>query len=286
MAVESVLVLQDALKAAQPDASEAIVRELRERVVSVEVRDTRRCPPLEREAADVAVVLGGDGAFLGAARVLAKSDIPVIGVNLGRLGFLTEFNIDSFHQYLQAVLDQELQILPRMMLDVRVRQAGADADQPVFQSPAMNEVSILAGEPFRMMELAVRHHDVDVCTFLGDGLILSTPSGTTGHTLSAGGPILMPGMRAVAMTPIAAHSLSIRPVVMTADHLIQVRPLRANPGTTASIDGQLRCPLTEDCVVEVAAGTNDLRVVQNPDRPFFRTLLTKLQWGRSPHHDR
>ena len=123
------------------------------------------------------------------------------------------------------------------------------------------------------------------CTFFGDGLVLATPTGSTGYTLSAGGPIIMPGMRAIAMTPVAAHSLSIRPVVTTPDGPILIRPLRSNPGTAASIDGQLHCSLEAGDVVEVTASHQDLMVVQNPDRPFFRTLMAKLQWGRSPHHN-
>ena len=279
-----VLVLHDRSNEISAGFVQPILAELQDLAESVEVADARTNGPIAPDMADVAVVLGGDGTFLGAARRLAGSEIPVVGVNMGRLGFLTEFSMEDFHTHVRAILAGELTRMPRMMLTVRVRrsrQAGAGVR---FESPAMNEVSILAGEPFRMIELSVRHNDVDVCKFLGDGLILSTPTGTTGHTLSAGGPILMPGMQAVTMTPVAAHILSIRPVVMTADHPIRVMPLRVNAGTTVSVDGQIHCPLCSGDVVEVIASASHLLVVQNPNWPFFRTLMTKLQWGRSPHH--
>jgi len=269
---------------------------LRELTPSVEVTAARQGGRIEKGAADVAIVLGGDGTFLGAARRLVGSGIPVVGVNMGRMGFLTEFSAEDFYARIEDILRIELPTdgdpvsaeeiragriaaVPRMMLAVRVRRGG----EVCFESPAMNEVGIQAGEPFRMIELNVRHNGVDVCTFVGDGLILATPTGSTAYTLSAGGPIVMPAMRAMAMTPVAPHSLSVRPVVMTAEYPVHVTPLQTNPGTTASIDGQVRFGLREQDVVEVRAAEHDLWVVQNPGWPFFRTLMTKLKWGENPH---
>ncbi|NQU77053.1 MAG: NAD(+)/NADH kinase [Planctomycetes bacterium] len=280
MKAKRILVLYGGSRTQSNEIIAPVLALLRDLAEVVDVTEASSGDPITPGFADIAVVLGGDGTFLGAARRLLGSGIPVVGVNMGRLGFLTEFSTDDFGVRTRAILAGELVTLPRMMLDVLVSRAG----KVCFASCAMNEVSILAGEPFRMIELSVRHNDVDVCTFVGDGLILATPSGSTGHTLSAGGPILMPGMRAMVMTPVAAHTLSIRPLVMDAEHTIEVRPLRSNPGTTASIDGQLRCRLVEGDVVQVCASAHSLPLVQNPDWPFFRTLMTKLQWGRSPHH--
>ncbi|NLF29638.1 MAG: NAD(+)/NADH kinase [Planctomycetes bacterium] len=275
-----VLILCGRTRGAAAGQIDAFVDHVRSLVAKVTVDDAGASAPIAAGAADIAIVLGGDGTFLGAARRLADSRIPVVGVNMGRLGFLTEFSTREFTHHAPAILGDGLRALPRMMLRVRIwRGEGL-----CYEGPAMNDVSIQAGEPFRMIELNVRHAGVDVCTFLGDGLILSTPSGSTGYTLSAGGPILMPSMRAIAMTPVAAHSLSIRPVVAAADGPIVVTPLRSNLGTAASIDGQRHCPLAAGDRVEVTAYDPDLLVVQNPDRPFFRTLMTKLHWGRSPHH--
>ncbi len=245
----------------------------------MEVANATNETPIPAGAADLAVVLGGDGSFLGVGRRLLLSQIPIVGVNLGRLGFLTEFSPADFLAQAKAILAGKALTVPRMMLDVRVCRG----DKYCFQSPAMNDVSILAGEPFRMIELNVRHRTVEVCTFLGDGLIISSPSGSTAYTLSAGGPILMPSLEALVMTPVAAHSLSLRPVVLTSEYAVEVRPLRANPGTTASIDGQLRFGLAVGDIVEVVASPYRLHVVQNPRWPFFRTLRTKMQWGRGPH---
>ncbi len=280
MKTKRVLVLKGRTSAITPDLADPIIARLREATQDVYVTDSRDLTPIEADAADIAVVLGGDGTFLGAARRLGRSGIPVVGINMGRMGFLTEFSPAEFNTHFHAILTGKLTALPRMMLEVCVRREG----KICFQSPAMNEVSIVAGEPFRMIELAVRHNEVDVCTFVGDGLVLATPTGSTAYTLSAGGPILMPGMQAIAMTPVAAHSLSIRPVVMTTEHPIHVTPLQANPGTTASIDGQIQCGLVRGDTVEIIASENKLLVVQNPAWPFFRTLMTKLKWAHSPHH--
>jgi len=282
MECKCVLVLRGEAPSVSPEHVETVLKRLRELVEVVDVTDARAGQAIHRGDADMAVVLGGDGTFLGAARRLAASEIPVVGVNMGRMGFLTEFSVEDFLSHASGILAGEFKTLPRMMLDVKVRRD----DRVCFSSPAMNEVSILAGEPFRMIELSVRHNAADVCTFMGDGLVLATPTGTTGYTLSAGGPILMPGMQAVTVTPVAAHSLAIRPVVMTPAGGIVVTPHQVNPGTTASIDGQIRCPLRGGDVVEVDTDPTSLWVVQNPEWPFFRTLMTKLHWGRSPHHSR
>jgi len=262
------------------DAAEALLAELRRLADDVTVTDAMAGEPIAAAAA-VAVVLGGDGTFLGAARRLARSDIPVVGVNMGRLGFLTEFSVADFLRHAEAILAGQRHVVPRMMLQVRVNRDG----RPSFESPAMNEVSIVAGEPSRMIGLTVRHNGIDVCTFHGDGLILATPSGSTAYTLSAGGPIIMPGMRAIAMTPVAPHSLSVRPLVLDAESTLSVRALQVNPCTAACIDGQVTCDFTADDAVEVTAGPSDLHVVQNPDWPFFRTLSTKLHWGKNPRRD-
>jgi NAD+ kinase len=277
-----ILVLCNREKVAGNPGARALLEELIASGHAVDVRESLHDQaPILARSADLAIVLGGDGTLLGAARMLAGAEIPVVGVNLGHLGFLTEFSVEDFRDYLPDILNEKLLTLPRMMLDVRVCRGG---EHICFSSPAMNEVAILAGEPFRMIELAVQRNSTTVCTFLGDGLVLATPTGSTAYTLSAGGPILEPGMEAIAVTPVAPHSLSIRPLVVGVTHTITVTPLRVNPGTTASIDGQIGCPLIAGDVVQVSRSRHSLLVVQNPRWPFFQMLMTKLQWGRSPHH--
>lgn len=280
MARKRILVLTNQPQQRLLEGVDPLVEELRQHGDVVDIADATLCDALPAEAADIAVVFGGDGTFLGAARRLAMSRIPLVGVNMGRLGFLTEFSVEEFRHQLPAILDGRLPTLPRMMLQVDICRNG----KPCFSSPAMNEVSIVAGEPFRMIELSVQSNGTHVCTFMGDGLILATPTGSTGYTLSAGGPILEPSMDAIAVTPVAAHSLSIRPIVMNADHTVTVVPLQANPGTSASIDGQVRSQLAQGDVIEVSRSQHSLSVVRNPQWPFYRRLSTKLQWGRSPHH--
>lgn len=242
--------------------------------------DAREDGPVESGSADLAVVFGGDGTFISAARKLADARIPVVGVNLGRLGFLTEFSEGDFRRHAEDILHGHCSVELRMMLHVIIRRG----DEICFETPAMNEVAIVAGPPHRMIELGIQHNGQDVTTFLGDGLIVATPSGSTGYNLSAGGPILAPSMEAIAVTPIAAHSLSVRPIVVSAGHTVTVTPHRANPGSAASVDGQVMCQLHQGDRVEVRRHETALPVVQNPDWPFFKTLGAKLQWGRSPHH--
>ncbi len=266
-------------QACPPQRSDELLRCLKSGG-DVELEDARHTEAIAAGRADWAVVLGGDGTFLSAARRLVDADIPVIGVNMGRLGFLTEFSAAECCTHLPGILAGQLSVRSRMMLRVTIHRDG----KVCFASPAMNEVSLLAGEPFRMIELRVEHNSTPVCQFFGDGLILATPTGSTGYTLSAGGPIIVPSLEAISMTPVAPHSLSIRPLVMRADHAVTAIPVRANPGTTASIDGQVACPLQAGDRVEAVRHPHGLAVVQNPDWPFFRRLSTKLHWGQSPHH--
>ena len=283
MSDKRILVLCNRTKLRQADPTDDLLAELRQNAqVEVQEVSEQSTGPIAAGSADVALSLGGDGTFLGAARRLADANIPIVGVNLGRLGFLTEFSVADLREHLQGILAGKLTILRRMLLEVRVCRGSEKA---CFTSPAMNEVAIVAGEPFRMIELSVQRNSEHVCTFSGDGLVLATPTGSTAYTLSAGGPILEPSLDAIAVTPVAPHSLSMRPLVVNAEHTVSVTPLRSNVGTRASIDGQITFPLLEGDVVEVKRGRHRLPVVQNPRWPFFQTLMTKLQWGRSPHHE-
>lgn len=275
-----VLVLTRPSRPSVLERVQAVLAELDGTVEVVNVADGRDTRRVEPGSADVAVVFGGDGTFLGAARRLCGAGMPVVGVNMGRMGFLTEFSVDEFRRHSRDILSGRMPLAHLMMLDVRICR-GADT---CFTSPAMNEVSVLAGPPFRMIELSVVQEDQAISTFLGDGLIVATPTGSTGYTLSAGGPIVEPRVEALTLTPVAAHSLALRPVVLSADETLTITPLRANPGTAASIDGQVSTPLQEGDRVEVRRGPHRLPVVKNPAWPFFRTLSSKLQWGRSPHH--
>lgn len=237
-------------------------------------------PPQAAEAG-LCIVFGGDGTLLAAARALARLGVPLLGVNMGKLGFLAEFSVEHMRKHLPDILAGRIRPTERMMLDVRVIRGGAES----FRSPAANDAAILGGEPFRMIDLDVtRGRDEGVARYLGDGLVISTPTGSTGYNMSAGGPILEPTLQAVTITPIAPHALSLRPIAVGVDEPIRIRAVRVNEGSTVILDGQVRRRLAEGDVVEIRRGRRPARIIPLPGRPFFRMLAEKLQWGQSPHH--
>ena len=234
------------------------------------------------EKCDFAVVFGGDGAIISAARNLCQTNVPVIGVNLGKLGFLAEFSIGELKQFFKRIISGEALIEKRMMLSCRILRDGAER----FCSAAINDVFITAGPPFRMIELKMAVDAQPLASCVSDGLVISTPTGSTAYNLSAAGPILSPKCQAMVITPICPHSLSFRPIVINADSKVEVSGVRLNVGTTLSIDGQLSVKLAIDDVVEVERHKGDFLVVNNPLRTQWDTLATKLRWAEKPKYDR
>ncbi|MBN1488903.1 MAG: NAD(+)/NADH kinase [Phycisphaerae bacterium] len=230
-------------------------------------------------APDLVVVLGGDGTLLSIARGLGAHQIPIAGVNFGKLGFLAEFDIEEVKTYLESLVGEAPAYSERKMLEVTVR----GADVAPHTELAVNDCVVHAGPPFRMITLAVRVDGELLTEMVGDGLILSTPCGSTAHNMSAGGPILLPGARGIVVTPLCPHSLTHRPLVVEASAVIEVTALRCNPGTTVSLDGQVSLPLCEGDAVAARCSPHRLKLVVRPGRPRWHTLITKLGWGRAPH---
>ena len=179
-----------------------------------------------------------------------------------------------------AIIDGRIAAVERMMLDVRI----AACREHAFSSLAANEVAISAGRPFRMIDINVTQDGRQIARYLGDGLVVATPTGTTGYNLSAGGPILDPSLDAMTITPVAPHTLSVRPIVARTDLPVQLTAESVNLGSAVMVDGQVTGGLCDGDVVEVKKAPRGLRLVPHPDRTFFDTLTRKLQWGRSPHH--
>ena len=236
--------------------------------------------PERASAADLCVVFGGDGTLLAAARMLAGAGVPLLGVNMGKLGFLAEFDVEHMKKHFDDILAGSVQPTERMMLQVCI----ACGKQQRFCSPAANDVAISAGAPFRMIDLHVTQAGQQIAQYLGDGLIVSTPTGSTGYNMSAGGPILEPTLDAVTITPIAPHTLSLRPIVIRSDQPIRITAEQVNAGTAVIVDGQISCALASGDTVEVSRSAHGAKIIPHPGRPFFMTLAGKLQWGRSPHH--
>lgn len=234
---------------------------------------------------DFAVIFGGDGSIISAARQLSQSNVPVVGINLGKLGFLAEFSISDVKQFFDDIITKKTLIEKRMMLGCAVFNV-ADEKQEKFRSAAVNDVFITAGPPFRMIELRIAVDGQPVASCVSDGLIVSTPTGSTAYNLSAGGPILAGSMEAMVITPICPHSLSFRPIVIKGDSTVEVSGIRVNKGTTVSIDGQVSLGLSIDDVVKVERADSDFLIVNNPLRTRWDTLATKLSWAEKPKYVR
>lgn len=244
----------------------------------ITIQSNRDSSPPPR--ADLCIVFGGDGTLLAAARRVACAGIPMVGVNMGKLGFLADYNVEHLQKHLDDILAGRVSPTQRMMLDVEVRQGT----QTVFRSPAANDAAIMAGSPFRMIELHVAMDGEHIATYMGDGVVVATPTGSTGYTLSAGGPILEPDAQAIALTPVAPHSLSLRPIVLRSSAVISISAASVNPGTTLVVDGQVSSPLAEGQEITIRQADCKALVVPHPGRTFFARLTEKLQWAQSPHH--
>jgi NAD+ kinase len=234
---------------------------------------------MERLAgADYAVVFGGDGSIIAAARHLSQSGVPVVGVNVGKLGYLAEFSVEELKKFLPRLIQGEAAIERRMMLLCRFLRNGKER----FSSTAANDVFITAGPPFKMIELKMYVDGQHLGDCVSDGLVVSTPTGSTAYNLSAGGPILSQELQAMVITPICPHSLSFRPIVIKADSVIEIRGVRLNEGTTVSADGQVSLKLDINDVVQVQREKREFLVVNNPLRSKWDTLAEKLGWAKKP----
>ena len=229
-----------------------------------------------RAGADRIIVVGGDGTLLGVGRTLGADQRPLIGVNFGKLGFLAEFTVDELReQFHPATYDDSL-VEHRTILDVQVERAG----RTTFRSLSINDCVIQAGPPYRLISLSVAIDGKHLTEISGDGLIVCTPSGSTAHNLSAGGPIVQAGVQAIVLTPLCAHSLTHRPMVIERNSIITVTAEAVNSGTTAIIDGQVQHTLEPGDRINISTHPSAFQVVHNPKHPKWHKLVTKLGWGR------
>jgi len=278
MAGKRILILANLSKPGAGEEVERLKPWFADRAETVEVVDGPGGGVGDVEA-DLCIVFGGDGTLLGAAREVAPSGVPLMGVNMGKLGFLADFSVEHMQRHLDDILDGRIRPTERMMLHV----ALADAGEP-FESLVANDIAVTAGEPFRMIEVNVVQGEEAIATYLGDGVVVATPTGSTGYNLSAGGPILDPSLEAMVVTPVAAHTLAMRPMVVRGDRPIRITANRLNPGSALVVDGQVSRKLDEGAAVDIRRADCNARIVPHPGRSFFRRLTNKLQWGRSPHH--
>lgn len=262
------------------EAAERIQLLLAGRAQVLEVDLTRDLSRASRAVdVDMFIVLGGDGTLLSAGRALAGRQVPLVGVHLGRLGFLTAFTEPQFEQHIETMLEGRLPVSGRLLLDVGL--LGQSGDE-LFRAVAVNEAVLASGQPFRMARLVVLVDDQPMTEVVGDGLLISTPSGSTAYNLSAGGPLLHPAVEAMVVTPICPHSITHRPAVVAAGSRIEVLCVQVNEGSALVIDGQMHQPVQRGMRVVVRRSRTDLLLARSPDCGDWQTLQDRLHWGVLP----
>jgi NAD+ kinase len=227
---------------------------------------------------DLVVVLGGDGTLLSIADAIgaAGSGIPMLGVNFGSLGFLTEVTLPELYPSLDAAIGGRARIEERMMLQSTTFRGGA----PVASHLALNDAVITKGARSRMIDLSVSVGDEFVTRVKADGLIVATPTGSTAYNLAAGGPIVQPNMDAILLTPIAPHTLTNRPIVIPAAAPVRVQPLMEDRAEVfVTFDGQAGFQLQAGDEIRICRADRTLRLIRPSTRSYFEVLREKLKWG-------
>ena len=228
------------------------------------------------ERADLVVVLGGDGTLLAVARAIGDRDVPILGVNLGTLGYLAEIARGELFAALEAVLSGRFRIEERMRIEVSVEGAGGALGRYL----ALNDAVISNTALSRMVHLEMRADGAEVTTYHADGLIVATPTGSTAYSLSAGGPLVYPTMQALVLTPISAHTLTQRPLVLPGTCEVQVRVRDTRGGQVhLTVDGQVGRPLVQGDLVTVRRSARPARLLLDPARSRFDVMRAKLRWG-------
>jgi NAD+ kinase len=224
---------------------------------------------------DLAIVLGGDGTLLSAARAIGNRAIPLLAANLGGLGFLTSITTEDLFPELERALTRDLKITRRKMLRVSLLRNNAT----VAQYQALNDVVIAKSSIARIVDLEAWADDSFVCAYKADGLIISTPTGSTAYSLSAGGPIIYPTVNAICLTPICPHTLTNRPLIIPAEMRVRVVSMAEEEEAFLTVDGQVGGPLEAGDAVECAISDFDVLLVRPPHKTFFDVLRQKLKWG-------
>lgn len=227
------------------------------------------------DLSNMVIALGGDGTVLRVARLMEKSDIPILAVNIGGLGFLTVITLPELYPALENVLNHKYQSALHMMLQASVMRGGEE----VGKFTALNDVVITKGAVSRLIDLEISIGQEYVTTYAADGLIISTPTGSTAHSLSAGGPIVHSTMDALILTPICPHTLTNRPLIVSERETIYVAIKSAYPETTLTMDGQVGFPLNSGDVVEVERAPFKVRLIRSAKKGYYGILREKLNWG-------
>jgi NAD+ kinase len=234
---------------------------------------------VEREAfpshAEMILVLGGDGTLLSVARLVGDHKVPILGVNLGGLGFLTEIALEELYRVLERVIQGDFTTDERVVLNASVIRKG----KGVAEFPVLNDAVINKGALARIIDMETTINGEYVTTFKSDGLIISTPTGSTAYNLSAGGPIVYPSLHCIILTPICPHTLTNRPIVVPDEVEIRATLKTRQQEVMLTLDGQQGFPLEVEDVVEVKKAAVGILLIKSPYRHYFEVLREKLKWG-------
>lgn len=242
---------------------------------------TEDLPP-EPPEADLVVVLGGDGAILRACRQLGERQVPILGVNLGRLGFLADLSPEEFQESLPVIGERGYRVIDHLMFECEHVSADGTAETIL----GLNETAVCAASSLSMLDIRLEIDDEDVTTFSGDGLIISTPVGSTAHSLSAGGPILRQDLQAFVITPLNPHTLTNRPLVDRADRKYTLTSDNVPEGAMLVVDGQVQRSFRPGDSIHVRRADVFFQLVRIPGHSYYSTLRQKLGWSGQAHGHR
>lgn len=236
--------------------------------------------PMAAEPIDFALSVGGDGTFLTTASFIGNKNIPIVGVNCGHLGFLADVQTRDVDRILDQLIKGQYTIEQRTLLTVRTIVAGSGKPAPnLIPSPnALNEVAILKQSMSRMISIDTKVNGQTLTTYHADGLIIATPTGSTAYNMSVGGPLMVPQARGIILSPIASHSLAVRPLVIPDDWQLELRVHSRNENYMISVDGRSQT-LSNDITLHISKAPYTIKVVQIGENSFIQSLKDKLSWG-------
>ncbi|MEE9201074.1 MAG: NAD(+)/NADH kinase [Candidatus Brocadiales bacterium] len=274
--MKKVLIVGDTRKKKIKDTLKELVSWLKKRAqtVPMDIAEAEQAALLE---GDFAIALGGDGTFLRVSRMVSPFGIPIIGVHLGLFGFLAELTPEDMYSYLDKILRDEYEINTRMLLNCRLERNG----KVVNESLGVNDAVISRASLARLISIRLFIDEEDVTVYSSDGLVVSTPLGSTAHSLAAGGPILSPQMDAFVVSPICPHTLTNRPLVISAESRLEMEVGSEGTGVGLTVDGQVYEELEPGDMIRVERSDTRLKLVDAGIRSFYAVLREKLSWGGS-----